>query len=208
MTSLNRMAHGAPVRRLDHGSFAVPARGERVSGDAVVVGEHDEGLFVAVIDLLGHGPEAAAGAARCATALRTEAGPDVVGAMERLHRVAASTVGAVALVGWVDIASEAFAYVSVGNVGGAVTRPGGEPEGLEAQAGVVGQRLPPLRLHRLALEPGAVLVVHTDGIPERSRRSLGQAAWRGDARTMARDLVLQHGRDHDDASCFVCRMLP
>jgi serine phosphatase RsbU (regulator of sigma subunit) len=196
------------TRRLDHGSFGVPARGERVSGDAVVVVEGAGGLFVAVLDLLGHGPEAHAGARRCAAALRGLAGPDVAGAMRQLHAAAVGTVGAVALVGWVDAAGEALAYVSVGNIGGAVTRPGGASESLEAQAGVVGQRLPALRPARLALGAGAVLMVHSDGIPERSRRALAPSAWRGDARTVARDLVLQHGRDHDDVSCFVCRVLP
>jgi hypothetical protein len=34
-----------------------PCQGERVSGDAVVIRPLEEGLFAAIVDVLGHGPE-------------------------------------------------------------------------------------------------------------------------------------------------------
>ena len=43
---------------LEHSSLIRPCPGERLSGDAVVVSPLEEGLLVAIVDVLGHGPEA------------------------------------------------------------------------------------------------------------------------------------------------------
>ena len=43
---------------LQHSSRIRPCPGHHVSGDAVVIRELDDGLFVAIVDVLGHGPEA------------------------------------------------------------------------------------------------------------------------------------------------------
>ena len=43
---------------LEHSSLIRPCLGERVSGDAVVVRPLEHGLLAAIVDVLGHGPEA------------------------------------------------------------------------------------------------------------------------------------------------------
>ena len=44
--------------RIETGEYVRPCDGETLSGDAVVVHADDDGVFVAVIDALGHGPDA------------------------------------------------------------------------------------------------------------------------------------------------------
>ena len=43
---------------LEHSSRVRPCPGHHVSGDAVVIRDLEDGLFVAIVDVLGHGPEA------------------------------------------------------------------------------------------------------------------------------------------------------
>ena len=44
--------------RLEHASRVRPYPGQAVGGDTVIVRELERGLFAAVVDVLGHGPEA------------------------------------------------------------------------------------------------------------------------------------------------------
>jgi serine phosphatase RsbU (regulator of sigma subunit) len=42
----------------DYSSLIRPCAGEQLSGDMVVIQTLERGLFVAVVDVLGHGPKA------------------------------------------------------------------------------------------------------------------------------------------------------
>ena len=44
--------------RIDAGEYVRPCDGEALSGDTALVQWNDDGVLVAVIDVLGHGPDA------------------------------------------------------------------------------------------------------------------------------------------------------
>ena len=61
----------APARVFDHAVQVRPYGNLRVSGDVGVVIEQDAGVFVAMVDVLGHGHVAATTARRIDSLLRT-----------------------------------------------------------------------------------------------------------------------------------------
>ena len=70
---------------IDVASFARPCLGQRVSGDTVVIEHRDEILFLAIVDALGHGPQANAVANRAEGFLSNAWSGDVLDTMRRLY---------------------------------------------------------------------------------------------------------------------------
>jgi hypothetical protein len=92
--------------RIEAGEYVRPCDGETLSGDAVVVHSDDAGVFVAVIDALGHGPNAHELARELSGVLSKwltwVSTPNPDGALAVLHESARGTRGAVAAVAWLD----------------------------------------------------------------------------------------------------------
>ena len=82
------------MNALEHSSFIRPYPGQAVSGDAAVIRPLEEGLFVAIVDVLGHGPEANDLALVIETYLDRYANMDVAALMSRLHEHLRGTRGA------------------------------------------------------------------------------------------------------------------
>ena len=79
---------------LEHASRIRPCFGERVSGDAVVIRPLEGGLFAAIVDVLGHGPEAHELALVIDAYLSRYGSSDISGVMSRLHQHVTRTSGA------------------------------------------------------------------------------------------------------------------
>ena len=73
-------------------SFARPCVGERVSGDTVVIEHRDNDLFLAIVDALGHGPQANAVANQAERFLRNHWSSNVLDTMQRLHSPALASL--------------------------------------------------------------------------------------------------------------------
>jgi phosphoserine phosphatase RsbX len=148
--------------------------GESVSGDQAAYVPLDDGAVVTVVDGLGHGPEAAVAAAGAVSeveaAARAAAGVGGVAldavlstAHTRLRRTrgAAVTIAAIGCDG-------SMRWVGVGNVEAHLMRTDGRRAQRVASAvlygGVVGYRLPRLRVSTVDLAPGDLIVLATDGI--------------------------------------------
>src|SRR5581483_5470340 len=120
------------------------------------------------IDGLGHGPEAAEAAKAASAILHAHPNQPVVTLFEKCHEGLRRTRGAVMTLASFDARTSSLTWLGVGNVEGIVLRerPGGGPsrESVTARGGVVGFQLPPLRPSTLAISPGDLLVMATDGI--------------------------------------------
>jgi hypothetical protein len=134
------------------------------SGDLHVVVLFPGGALVALIDGLGHGPEAAAAARLAATVLETHASDDAPNLVQRCHEAIRKTRGAVMTVASLRTAPSAMTWLGVGNVDGVLVRNGKPDDALIGRAGVVGYQIPPLRPITLAMSHGDVLIMTTDGI--------------------------------------------
>lgn len=184
-------------------SFSRPCMGERVNGDAVVIERRDTTLFLALIDALGHGPPAHAVAVRAARFLRSGWNSDVDDTIHNLHAELKGTIGAVAGVCVVDTVTRELRYAGVGNtvfrtVGSHATR-------LLSAEGVIGSRMRQPPLQTVPLNRSGIILLYTDGVSDRFDVEHYPQIIYHSARAIARKVVDNFGKSHDDATCIVMR---
>jgi negative regulator of sigma-B (phosphoserine phosphatase) len=153
---------------LDYGVASRPRAPSAVPSDIYAVLRTGRGLLVAVIDGLGHGPDAAR-AARLALSAVDEA-PDrpLPWLLEDCHQALRATHGAAMVLAALDSDEREMSWCSVGNTEGIVLRPRDngtvDKEMIVMRGGIVGQRLPPPRVTTVPVDPGDLLILATDGI--------------------------------------------
>jgi negative regulator of sigma-B (phosphoserine phosphatase) len=183
---------------------ARPIAGEHVSGDRHVAVSSTR-LVVAVIDGLGHGPEAAHAAGRAAEIVEThpDERPDAL--LRRCHDALRSTRGAAMTVASIDPVVGEMTWLGVGNVQATVlqrrTRDA-RREWVPLRGGVVGYLLPSLLPGTVRLERDDVLVLATDGV----RPVFGEWPAPSEAPQDVADRILaDQSRGTDDALVLVAR---
>jgi negative regulator of sigma-B (phosphoserine phosphatase) len=170
---------------------------------AVFAGTEAGGL-ACLIDGLGHGPEAADAAERCADVVRANAHVPEAELLPRCHDALRTTRGVVMTAAWFDLRRPALAWAGVGNVDARLVRAG--PARREEVAlvfgGVIGYRMPRVRVARMPLARGDVLVMTTDGIESAISPAL---AGGGGAQALADRIFAMHAKGTDDALAMVVR---
>jgi len=188
---------------LEQASLIRPCLGERLSGDAVVIRPLEQGLFLAIVDVLGHGPEAH-GLTHVIDAYLARYGTsDVSGVMTRLHQHLKGTRGAAVGLCAIDAATGRIDYAGIGNT--AIRRFGKVETRLVSQDGVVGQNMRTPRPQTLQLEPGDLIVLYTDGVSDRFTVNDYPGVLRHAPQEVASNIVQRFGKDHDDAACIAVR---
>jgi len=185
-----------------------PIPGEIDSGDMHVVASYQSGLLCAVIDGLGHGPEAAVAARRAASLLSDAPGRPVRELVEQCHAALRSTRGAVMTLAAIDTASDRLTWTGIGNVEAVLWRatPDAVParEAIVSRAGVVGYQLPALREVTLPIASGDVLAIATDGI---NHDFILESPLQMSAQDYANSVLDRYGEESDDALVLVARFL-
>ncbi len=178
------------------------------SGDVHVVRAFPRGVLVAVIDGLGHGPEAAAAAKEAARTLEAFAGEPVATLVARCHEALRKTRGAVMTLASFDSGDSSMTWMGIGNVEGILLRAGpvAEParEAVTLRGGVVGYQLPTLRASALTVSRGDTLILATDGI---RGGFLAGLTVRGSPQELAESIFARYARGSDDALVVVARYL-
>jgi len=187
-----------------HGALVIahqtkPRSGETSNGDAVVVMSYADGVLVAIIDALGHGPRAEE-VAKLAYDHITEtyaAFPeeDVVGVMRRLHSALRGTRGACATI--CLIRGTALSACGVGNV---EMRCVGASVPVVLTPGIVGVQLRRPRAFGGVLPPSARCFLFSDGV---SRRAPFAELAKLTPHDACQSLMRTHRHSHDDASVIV-----
>jgi negative regulator of sigma-B (phosphoserine phosphatase) len=189
---------------LDRGIAGAAHEGETRSGDVAVFHPTAKGALACVIDGLGHGPEAADAAERCAGVVREHAEADARDLMQACHEALLETRGVVMTVAWFDLERSELCWAGVGNVDARLVRSG--PELREEVAlvfgGVLGYRMPRVRPATMSLARGDLLVMITDGIDAAISPAL---AGGGSAQALASRILDIHGKGSDDALAAVIR---
>jgi len=145
---------------------ARPFAGEEECGDDYCAVEKTSGVLVAVVDGLGHGPEAAhAARLACETLAGAPDGEPVTYLVERCHAALRRTRGAAACVAFFPRREERVEWVAVGNVDGVILRAAGaRRDAVIQRPGIVGNTLPRLQSSTLPFGRGDALVLATDGV--------------------------------------------
>jgi len=189
---------------LDWGVASRAVAGEIECGDAPVLVEFRGGAVAAVIDGLGHGSEAAIAARLAAATVAAHADEAVAPLLARCHERLRGTRGAVMTLASFRHVDATMTWVGVGNVDGVLmrARPSAARESILLRGGVVGYRVPPLRVATLPLAPGDILILATDGIRTPFSENLDLDASPAE---IADGVLARYAKDTDDATVLVAR---
>jgi serine phosphatase RsbU (regulator of sigma subunit) len=194
--------------RLDWWATARALRGQTASGDRHLVHEFASGALLAVVDGLGHGPEAASAAEVAIRILRDNARDPLVTLMQRCHQALYRTRGVVMSVASLNAGTGTMAWIGVGNVEvlalGAGLKAERTRERLLLRRGVVGiSALPPLHTATIPVRAGDTFIFVTDGIAQNFDEGIDPAQ---PPKALADGILARHGRDTDDALVLVARL--
>ena len=187
----------------EYSSRVRPCPGERVSGDAVVIRSLEQGLFVAIVDVLGHGPEAHELTHVIDSYLNRYGTFDVAGLMMRLHQYLKGSRGAAVGFCSIDTTSGRTDYVGIGNT--TLRRFGKTETRLVSQDGVLGQNMRTPLHQTLQLQPGDLVVLYTDGVSDRFTPKDYPGVLNHAPKEVVDNIVQRFGKDHDDAACIAVR---
>ncbi len=198
-------ASSGPLASFLDWGVATRALGPGESGDRHLVAFTPRGALIAVMDGLGHGPEAAFAADVAARVLERHATEPLEALLKRCHAELKHTRGVVMTLATITWPEGRLTWVGVGNVEGRLLRspasPGRGAESTLLMGGVVGYRLPGVRLGIHQLAPGDVLILATDGIAA----SFADDLFAQDRPQEIADRILRLHRRHDDALALVVR---
>jgi anti-sigma regulatory factor (Ser/Thr protein kinase) len=178
-----------------------PFPGQARGGDVALITDCDDGVLLAIIDATGHGPAAQSVADQALALVQRHASRDLARLMDTLHTALLGGVGAAAGLVFIDPAAARFSYLGVGNTRAA--RLGRRPWRGVSRDGLLGSRLPTPFPQEERLDPGDLLMLWTDGIPEFEGARLAESiAFRG-AADITRRVLSALAKPHDDAGCLV-----
>jgi phosphoserine phosphatase RsbX len=176
-----------------------PHPGQEVNGDRSLRIPLAGRELVAVVDGLGHGPEAASAAARACEAVGDHAEAPLDEILDHCHAALARTRGVAMTIASVG-ADGGMRWIGVGNVEAHVIRLDGTRAYRAASAlllgGVIGYRMPRLRVSTVDLVPGDLLLMVTDGIGPEFLEGLAVA---DPVDRVAAAIVQRCARETDDA---------
>jgi negative regulator of sigma-B (phosphoserine phosphatase) len=189
--------------------------GHAESGDQYLVQPFPNGVLVAVVDGLGHGDRAAAVAKMAVTTLKAYAHEPVVSLLRRCHENLRGSRGAVLSLASFNPLKGIMTWLGVGNVEGVLLHANAKADptykSLLLRGGVVGYRLPSLHDAVLAVSPGDILFLLTDGIRsgfirEQIQDPFSQTLDKTKPPQQIADYIMaQYGRGTDDALVLVAR---
>ncbi len=192
---------------LDYGVAGAALEGEDRSGDLAVFAPTASGGLACLIDGLGHGAPAADAAEAAAEVIRHYAEAPSQELLDRCHDALKETRGVVMTLARFDVGALELEWTGVGNVDARLWHPseGGRHDVALVFGGVVGYQTPRVRPSTLALAPGDLLVMVTDGIDPGFAAALNGG---GAAQAIAERVFAAHNKGTDDALVVVVRYLP
>ena len=172
-------------------------------GDTGLVKEFDNKVFIAIVDVLGHGEEAYELAVICQDFLEKNYKQDLIEIMKALHESIKGSRGAVAGLCLLDINSAVLKYVGMGNI--TARKFGLNNLSLVPRDGIIGYTITTPKEETLKLDDGDVFVLYTDGVKEHFNLEDYPELLRDEAKTIATHIIHQFGKEEDDAACIVVR---
>lgn len=170
--------------------------GNALNGDLSSVIESGDTITIALIDGSGHGANAHLAAQRAAECLDTNRALPLAEVMTKLDAALCGTAGAAIAILKINKASFTAQFCGIGNVRTSRVK-GANWRGI-SRDGVLGSRLPRLKIYELELARGDVFFMCTDGFPDyESRKYVTQNTHREPSALMD-GLFKEHGKLYDD----------
>ncbi len=189
---------------LDVGIAVLTQPGEKESGDLHVVAPFAAGVLVAVVDGIGHGPEAAKVAKVAEGIMKHYPHENLQPLIQRCHDALHGTRGVVMSLASFNHQTKVMTWVGVGNVQGNLLPMDklSRPQTLLLSMGTLGQKIGSVHPTELAVKPGDTLIFTTDGIREDFHQGLNL---KQSPQQLAHDILARSARYTDDALVLVGR---
>jgi negative regulator of sigma-B (phosphoserine phosphatase) len=153
---------------IDVGIAYRPYPGYVRSGDAYTIQITKTGILVAVVDGLGHGPNAADTAELAITTVNTYSNEPVLKLFQRCHNRLKESWGAAMIIASIVSFTNRITWAAVGNIDGRILRADSHAlphqEVIIPKNGVVGHRLPSIHEFSTFLNFHDMIIFVTDGI--------------------------------------------
>jgi len=188
----------------DIGLVILPMPGEEQSGDTGIAREEAGILSVTLIDVLGHGDEAAELASQAHHTLSTGEHLSPLATIEQLHHQFRGSRGMVVSYACIHTDTCMLEYCGIGNISARVFGP--RPHQFVNRDGVVGYRMVSPKTHRYELKAGDVFVMHSDGITSRFYNEDIEEKLGLPAQNLAEYIMQTYSKGTDDASCLVVKV--
>lgn len=204
------MRSRATATRLNFGTKTVPSPGEKIAADLWVVKQFGEQWLMAVIDGLGHGPEALKAAETAREVIEMfEGQPNPAAILTECSAAMTNTRGAVIGLGLVDYGRDCLTWSGVGNIEGKVVwrETGGQLQqvSLISTPGIVGLDLPKLNHQVCKLKPASLIIIFTDGLDSRWVFPENRWLFEMEPEALATHLMKSHCKKTDDSLVAVVR---
>jgi anti-sigma regulatory factor (Ser/Thr protein kinase) len=184
-----------------------PIRGEDVCGDAYAVHQEGSRLRLMMCDGSGHGPLAAAAARTAVDTFCAHAAERPEAVVKHIHEALRRTRGGAIGIADVDVAAGTIRYAGLGNIAGSVVADG-RKQGMISVPGVAGHQARTIRAFDYPLPPGAVVVLHSDGLTERWSAEGRERQFAAGPLGIAACLLRDAGTRNDDAGVLVGKPRP
>ncbi|MHB1130801.1 MAG: SpoIIE family protein phosphatase [Chloroflexota bacterium] len=179
-----------------------PHPSESVNGDAWLVQQSNGVYRVAVIDGLGHGPEAAAAAELAVRTLAAHPESSPSEALCLCHTALHGSRGAAIALAVVETEVARLTYAGIGNIEARLWQSEKEQR-LISYRGIVGSVIPTVRSFEMTLSPGWLLIMHTDGLSSRFELADFPSFQQRLPQALAGALLASWSRPTDDAMVVV-----
>lgn len=182
-----------------------PLTGEPACGDGFAVREQDGKRQVLMCDGLGHGRLAAAATQEAVRVFGAAPAGSPAQLVEKLHRGLSHTRGAALAVAELDRDKDVVRYAGLGNISGTVFGADGTRKGMVSLPGIAGHQRRQIREYDYAFGPGAVLLMHSDGVVDRWNPTDYPGLLSRSPQVIAATVLRDAGVRRDDAGVLVAR---
>lgn len=184
------------------GGLFVPKPGEEHCGDAIAVVRNEQCTRLLVADGLGHGLQAAEAARASAGTFQANPRASLSDVLHAMHLASRPTRGAVAAVAEIDPGAGRVLFAGVGNISAAIVGLDRDYN-LVSHNGTLGHELRKVQEFSYPWGPGALLIMHSDGISRRWTFEGQPGLASRDPDLIAAVLYRDFARDRDDAAALV-----
>lgn len=173
-------------------------------GNAYFIKEFEKKVFIAVIDGLGHGDDAAHAAKTAVEYINSNYKKSLTEILNGCHKELEKTRGAAIGIALIDQEHSTLRYAGVGNIEVRVkSRTTIRPVSVN---GIVGYNLRKVREEEFPYSPGDIIILHTDGISGKFDLNLYPPEFLGQApQKIAEKIAAEFGRERDDLTIVVAK---
>lgn len=195
-----------PVVPVRIGVVCTPLAGEIACGDAWLVERTRHGFLVALVDGLGHGPDAAVAADSAIHMIRKNVERAPAEMLELANGSLRPTRGAAIQIATVDLRAQELRSAGVGNISTSVIYDD-QSKSIPSQPGIVGHQMPKVREVVFPWKADSLLAMHSDGVSGRWSIDKYPGLRQRDPSLAAAVLYRDFARPRDDATILMLREL-